>query len=188
MPGQVADGGLERGAGLRRPRVVLEADAQDARHRRAAAPEHLEPLPAREAVGDQDRVPLHRADLDRAPGELLDEADGLGRANHVADLDRALEGEGQTGEEVPERFLEREARRRRVMTAEVASSAGRLAREDDLEQDAEGDAEEHEADDLAQERRRRQAALEAGSRCRKPGSRPVGSPTRAAAMPTMNAP
>ena len=48
-----------------------------------------------------------------------------------------------------------------VMTADVASSAGRLAERIDLKEYAERDAEENEADDLAQQIRRRGAALEA---------------------------
>ncbi len=134
---QILDGCLKLGASPGRGGIVLEPDAEDARHRRAAAPEDLQTLAAGDAVGDEIRVALDRADFDRTPGELLDEADRLGSGtHHVADLHGSLERHGEAGEEVAERFLERQTddgrddRGRRQDRREVG-------RQDDLEEDGE---------------------------------------------------
>ncbi len=158
-PGNVAERGLERGARTRRRKVVFESDLQGPGHRRAAPPIDFQALPAGEDVRDEYGVAFHRPHLDGSPGHLLDEADAVARADHVADLERSLQCQRNPREQVPECLLQGQTDDRgddRGGRQERRQAGG----EHDLEQGAEGEAEDEEADDLANERGRGRPSAE----------------------------
>ena len=147
----VAGGRFQRRAGETRGSLVLEPDVQDAGHRESAAAKDLEPLAAGHAVGDQNRAALHRADLDRAPRELLDQPDRLARTDDVPDLDGALERERQSRKEIAEGFLERQAQDGRN-DGRRGQQQRQVRREDELGESPQEQPEDEQIDELTEQR------------------------------------
>jgi hypothetical protein len=142
----------ERRHGLGRRRLVLETHLERPRDRPARPREDLEAVAARDAVRNEQDVSFHRAQLDRAPGKLLDRPEGVSGSDHVADLNALLQMEREAREQVSERVLEGESNDDRQDRGR-RNDAGQLDSEDDSKEDRRGDAEDEEADELPQERR-----------------------------------
>jgi hypothetical protein len=159
-PGNVAHRAFEHLGNAGRGSVVFQPDLEPPGHRQAAPPIHLEPLATGHAVGYEDRVPVHGPDLDGPPRELLDETDLVPGAHHVSDVHRALEGQGEPGEEVAEGLLEREADDRRD-DGRSREDRAEVGVERRLQEHREHQSEHNDRDDLTQQGGRRGATAQA---------------------------